>query len=188
MAKEKNTYRKKRGRAEIRRTIVAELKMKDYTYREIQAEVMKRLDLKTYGLKTVHTDVQALLEEWRKERIENTNDAVELMLKRNSCIRQEAQEMWEKSKEDYVKRKNKKAGRFLGKNGNGQNAIDTDKIEESKEEIRAKGDPRYLEIMQKANQEEAKLLGLYAPEKIEHDGEITFASLLKESSWIGREE
>ena len=106
------------------------------------------------------------------------------MLKRNSCIRQEAQEMWEKSKEDYVKRKNKKAGRFLGKNGDGQNAIDTDKIEESKEEIRAKGDPRYLEIMQKANQEEAKLLGLYAPEKIEHEGELTFTDVLMRTNVI----
>ena len=183
MAKETNTYRKKRMRAEVRRTIVAELRMRDYSYREIQAEVKRRLDLKTYALRTVHDDVHAVLAEWRKERLDNTDEAIQLALTRNNTVRREAWEMWDKSKQDYTKERAKQTNIPVSQK-NGDIGLETTKLEAYKEDITALGDPRYLEIIQKANQEEAKLLGLYAPTKLDHDGELTFTNLLMESSCI----
>ena len=44
--------------------IVASLYKRGNSVRMIQAEVMKRLDLKTYSTATVQRDIQSLLKEW----------------------------------------------------------------------------------------------------------------------------
>ena len=49
----------------VRLDIIAGLYKRGYSYREIREEVMARLDLESYSLRTVHKDVNTLLEEWR---------------------------------------------------------------------------------------------------------------------------
>ena len=54
-------YEKKRKQKEARLVIVAELYSKGKSFREIRSEVIRRLNLETYSLKTVHDDIESLL-------------------------------------------------------------------------------------------------------------------------------
>ena len=62
--------------------IVATLYKRGYSIRKIQSEVMARLNLKTYSVATVHSDIKSLLEEWRENRIEDMDAALQLELER----------------------------------------------------------------------------------------------------------
>lgn len=84
----------------VRLDIISELYKRGYSYREIRDEVMARLDLSSYSLRTVSKDVNRLLQEWRETRIENTDLALQLELERLDAIVKEAWAAWEKSKED----------------------------------------------------------------------------------------
>ena len=84
----------------VRLDIIAGLYKRGYSYREIREEVMSRLDLQSYSLRTVHKDIQQLLEEWRETRIENFDHAVQLELERIDEIIKEAWAAWDKSKTD----------------------------------------------------------------------------------------
>ena len=61
---------------------MATLYKRGYSIRKIQSEVMKRLALKTYSIATCHSDIQSLLEEWRENRIEDMDAALQLELER----------------------------------------------------------------------------------------------------------
>ena len=76
----------------LRLDIVATLYKRGYSYRAIREEVMARLDLPAYSLRTVHKDVQRLLAEWRAARIENIDLTVQLELNRIDDLVKEA---WE---------------------------------------------------------------------------------------------
>ena len=154
----------------VRIDIIAQLYKRGYSYRQIQAEVMARLDLATYSLKTVHKDVKRMLEEWREARIENLDLAIQLELERIDDVIREAWEAWDKSKQDYEKTHIKQTGSPTqqdseGKKGDGEGNIVTVKIERTSEEITKYGNPRYLEVIHKNLAERRKLLGLYSPEK-----------------------
>ena len=72
---------KKRQQVKLARLeIVATLYKRGYSIRKIQSEVMKRLALKTYSIATCHSDIQSLLEEWRENRIEDMDAALQLEL------------------------------------------------------------------------------------------------------------
>ena len=81
--------------------IVSQLYKRGYSVRAIRAEVMRRLDLKTYSTGTVHGDIKTLLEEWRESRLDDMDDALQLELTRIDETVRELWEQWEKSKEDY---------------------------------------------------------------------------------------
>ena len=155
----------------VRLDIIAQLYKRGYSYREIREEVMTRLDLQAYSLQTVHKDVNRLLAEWRETRIENFDHAVQLELERIDEVIKEAWAAWDKSKTDYERKKAKQQG-IPGGDG----------------EVICYGDPRYLEVIHKNLVERRKLLGLYSPEKKEVTGDLSFASLLMETSAINGEE
>ena len=62
-------YEKKRKQKEARLVIVAELYSKGKSFREIRSEVIRRLNLETYSLKTVHDDIESLLKLMRNQPI-----------------------------------------------------------------------------------------------------------------------
>lgn len=152
---------------EARLYIISQLYMRGYSHREIRDEVMARLNLSSYSLRTVSKDVHRLLKEWKDARIENTDESVLLELSRIDKILKEAWDAWEKSKQDYDKRWDKQVG---VPTENGNNAITTVKMEQSTESVNACGDPRFLEVIHKQLMERRKLLGLYKPEKKELTG------------------
>lgn len=172
----------------VRLDIIAGLYKRGYSYREIRKEVMARLDLQSYSLQTVHKDVNRLLGEWRKTRIENIDYALQLELQRIDDLIKEAWEAWDKSKTDYERKKAKQHGVPNVGEENKERSILTVKMEQQSEEVICYGDPRYLEIIHKLLIERRKLLGLYAPEKRDIQGGLTFTSFLIESGMLDETE
>lgn len=163
---------------EARLEIVAQMYKRGSTIRAIRAEVMRRLDLKTYSTQTVHKDVQTLLKEWRESRLSDMDDALQLELARIDDTVRELWEQWEKSKEDYTKTQRKRKG-APARSGNQDNnngddgGIRTFSVEEQTEQVVRLGNPTYIAEIRQQLAERRKLLGLYAPEKRDIKGEVS---------------
>jgi len=179
----------------VRLEILSNLYKRGYSYREMRAEVMARLDLRTYALSTLKNDIDTMLAEWREARIEDLDLALQLELERIDTLIKEAWEAWEKSKESYRKTKDSQEGVPVPttKDDEDGDEISTEvkqgvftiKVKRSSEDVVSCGDPRYLEVINKLCIERRKLLGLYSPEKHELNGEMNFYNLLMET---GKEE
>lgn len=179
-AQEKKRQQVKLARLEI----VSGLFKKGYSRRKIREEVMKRLNIETYSLQTVQKDIQTLLDEWREARLEDTDELVTLELARIDDTCRELWEQWEKSKENYTKQTRKQKGSPSRDAETGQTSIKTYQTERTDTEVIMLGDPSYIAEIRKQLEERRKLLGLYAPEKTEVCGGLSFASLLVESGML----
>lgn len=187
-AQTKRREQAKQGRLEI----VAKLYKRGYSYRQIQAETMRRLDLPTYSLKTVSSDVHSLLAEWRESRLTDMDEALQLELSRIDDTVRELWEQWEKSKEDYVKTQRRRKGaprrgegqQGAGEGDNADGAIRTYSVEETTQNVSGLGNPYYISEIRAQLAERRKLLGLYAPEKKDVSGGLTFTDFLIESGMI----
>jgi hypothetical protein len=178
---------------EGRLAIVAQLYKRGYTVRAIRAEVMRRLDLPTYSVSTVHGDIKSLLKEWRESRLEDMDDALQLELTRIDDTVRELWEQWEKSKEDYIKTQRKRKGAPARNtnqenNNGGDGGIRTFSVEEKTLNIVGLGNPAYISEIRQQLAERRKLLGLYAPEKRDIQGGMSFATFLMESGMIDEAE
>ena len=179
-AQEKKRQQVKLARLEI----VSGLFKKGYSRRKIREEVMKRLNIETYSLQTVQKDIQTLLDEWREARLEDTDELVTLELARIDDTCRELWEQWEKSKENYTKQTRKQKGSPSRDAETGQTSLKTYQSERTDTEVIMLGDPSYIAEIRKQLEERRKLLGLYAPEKTEVSGGLSFASLLVESGML----
>lgn len=168
--------------------IVATLYKRGYSIRKIQSEVMARLDLKTYSVATVHSDIKSLLEEWRENRIEDMDAALQLELERIDDTVRELWEQWEKSKTDYTKTARKQKGSPTRDEQTGQTSIRTYQTERTDTEVIRLGDPSYISEIRMQLAERRKLLGLYAPEKKDIQGGMSFVSFLIESGMLDEAE
>lgn len=149
----------------VRLPIVAELYLKKYTMREIRKEVMRRLDLKTYSLGTVHNDIKKLLTEWKDSRVKDMDLAIQEKLSMIDKNIKELYEQWEKSKTDYKKR-SKKQRIFKGNNKDAK----VSQMELGEQEMVAIGDVSIMAEIRKQFEMQCKLVGLFAPEKTEITG------------------
>lgn len=172
--------------------IVSQLYKRGYSVRAIRAEVMRRLDLKTYSTGTVHGDIKTLLEEWRESRLDDMDDALQLELTRIDETVRELWEQWEKSKEDYTKTQRKRKGAPArnnnDSNSSGDGGIRTFSVEEKTLNIVGLGNPAYISEIRQQLAERRKLLGLYAPEKRDIQGGMSFSAFLMESGMIDEAE
>lgn len=181
--------RKKQGQLKLARLeIVATMYKRGHSFRQIQAEVMKRLDLASYSLRTVHDDVKTLLEEWRESRIEDIDSALQLELERIDDTVRELWSQWEKSKEDYFRTTNTRRGAPSKDKGKNDGSIETYGIEEQRTNVVGLGNPSYISEIRQQLAERRKLLGLYAPEKKDISGGVSFSSFLIESGLIDEAE
>lgn len=180
---------KKRNQEKIARMeIVAKLYKRGYSCRQIREEVMTRLHLGSYSLATVQKDIKTLLEEWRENRIEDMDDALQLELERIDETCRELWEQWEKSKTDYTKTARKQKGSPTRDNQTGETTIRTYHTERTETEVIRLGDPAYISEIRQQLAERRKLLGLYAPEKKDVSGNMSFASFLIESGMLDEAE
>lgn len=209
MGKNNIIYESRRKAKEARLEVVAELYAKGKSYSKIRSEVMERLGLETYSKATVEKDVKTLLKEWREARLEDTDEAVTLLLERNRQHYEEVREEWERSREKTslvsvkekglnLKRKKdddeeeqSKPKRKIGFETASSAAPVEDKVEKpadpadpennqpefipiTKEtkttDVLPEGDPRYMDLLIKLEDQRAKILGLYAPERKEISG------------------
>ncbi len=185
-------YKQRRQKKEGRLTIVAQLYKRGYTVRAIREEVMRRLDLSTYSVSTAHGDIKSLLKEWRESRLEDMDDALQLELTRIDDTVRELWEQWEKSKEDYTKTQRKRKGAPArnnnDSNSSGDGGIRTFSVEEKTLNIVGLGNPAYISEIRQQLAERRKLLGLYAPEKRDIQGGMSFSAFLMESGMIDEAE
>lgn len=159
--------------------IVSRLLLRQHTVRQIRDEVMKRLELQTYSTSTVQKDIETCLQELREERLNNTEDAVNLELRRIDETCRELWEEWERSKTQSIKTKKKQRG--APQYGNGEGSLKVMQMEKTEESVRGLGNVAYIAEIRAQQQEKRKLLGLYKPEKQEISGEMSFASLLMQT-------
>ena len=179
----------KRNQVKLARLeIVAKLYKRGYSIRKIRDEVMRRLELPTYSLQTVHKDVRTLLDEWRESRLDDLDDALELELQRIDDTVRELWEQWEKSKTDYSKTESKQKGSPSRDKDTGQTTIRTFQTERKETEVVSLGNPAYISEIRQQLAERRKLLGLYAPEKKDVQGTMSFASFLMESGMLDEAE
>lgn len=179
-AQEKKRNQIKQARLEI----AAGMYKRGYSLRKIQSEVIKRLELPSYSLATVHKDIQTLLDEWRENRIEDMDAALTLELERIDETCRELWEQWEKSKQDFTRQTRKQKGSPNRDAQTGQTSIRTYQTERTETDVQGLGDPSYISEIRKQLEERRKLLGLYAPEKKDINGNVSFASLLIESGML----
>lgn len=164
----------------LRMNIISELLSEgDYSFRELREEVMSRLDLATYSLSTVCKDRDAVFEEWYAERIKRRDHHVQLELRRIKKLMEEAWEAWYKSKRERTKRTGMPSDDAESSGG-----IATVKVEQTSETQSNCGDPRFLDIINKLQQERRKLLGLYSPDKKEVSGRLSFTDLLMQTGIV----
>lgn len=176
---------KKRRQVKLSRLeIVAELYKRGNSVRKIQSEVMTRLGLESYSTCTVQKDIQTLLAEWRESRLSDLDLALQLELERIDDTIKELWAQWEKSKQDYTKTSSKRKGAPAKDKNTGATAIKTYQKEETETEVIRLGDVSYISEIRQQLAERRKLLGLYAPEKKDISGDMSFAALLIESGMI----
>lgn len=181
----KGTVCNKQTKAQIaRRELVAKLFKRGYTEAQIRAEVMRELALKSYSSQTVHADVVAIKDMWRTEVLDDVDTAVKMELKRIDDQIKELWEAWEKSKTDYKSRYKKQKGEIEAEDASkaAQGKAKIKKLEQGEKEEICFGDPRYMAEIRQQLVERRKLLGLYAPEKKDISGDMSFLAFLMESS------
>lgn len=171
-------HRRKQAKL-ARLEIVSRLLLRQHSVRQIRDEVMKRLDLETYSTSTVQKDIETCLQEFKEERLKNTEDAVNLEIRQIDETCRVLWEEWERSKTDAVKTKKRQRG--APKFGNGEGGTNILEIQNSKETQERLGNVAYIAEIRAQQQEKRKLLGLYKPEKQEISGEMSFASLLMQT-------
>lgn len=194
----KQQQKKRNQVKEARLEIVAQLYKRGNSVRKIRDEVMRRLDLPKYSTSTVHSDIQTLLQEWRENRYKDMDDALELELARIDETVQELWDQWEKSKADYVQTTRTRKGAPVNngssnEDGEGQQQpqreqLRTYNVERTEKEVIGLGNTAYIAEIRQQLMERRKLLGLYAPEKREMSGTMSFAQLLMESGKIDEAE
>jgi hypothetical protein len=152
--------------------IVADLYKRGWSIKRITDEVKARMNT-TCSTRTIWNDIQTLLEEWRKTRINDVDQRLQLELERiDDCI-SELWEQWDKSKENWVREYNKRVGMPVTADGDGggeQMEIQTVRRENTTENVVGLGNPAYMAEIRKQLEERRKLLGLYAATKTEVTG------------------
>jgi len=174
---------------ENRLVTVGELYKRGYNFREIREAVMAKLELDTYSLGTVKSDVDSLLKDWRKTRIADVDQAIQLELESINTQIKECWYAWDRSKTDYKVKSKKQSGVAAkggksvtpdGKIAEGEAKIQTTAIEQTEKDQAVFGDPRYQDLINKLGMERRKLLGLYAVDK----SELTLKGSISPDKWL----
>lgn len=181
----KRSTQKRRQIREARLQIVSELRLQGKSVRQIADAVTARLQLKKkVSTGTIHSDLKLLLQQWREDNNQNTEEWVQLEVARVDMLIAELYEAWEKSKRDYERTrasqerrqiefedKESKEGINNGKpKGKTKHPASFLKQSQSRENIINYGNVGYISEIRKLLEYRAKLLGLYAPDRKELTG------------------
>ena len=170
---------------EERRAKVAALLVRGVSYRNIAIEVGVK------STQTVWADVQAIMDEWRKYHLSDINKLMVVELQKTLEVEAAAWEEWERSK--TVKDKVRVTEAVLADVDPDDptllslvgGLIPTERQTTTEGRL---GNPAYLAIIDKMMDKRARLLGLYAPERLQMaspEDEREFGAQAK-STLIGR--
>lgn len=146
--------------------------LRGYTYREISERLNEENARRGVGYtitkQMVYWDMQQLLIEWKRERMENIDDYVMQELRKLDKMEVELWEAWERSKTGKLRKKNRQNAKPRKVLEDGDNP-EYYGYEETTTETFA-GNPRFLDLLLNVQQRRAKMLGFDAPIKVEIPG------------------
>lgn len=146
--------------------------LRGYTYREISERLNEENARRGVGYtitkQMVYWDMQHLLIEWKRERMENIDDYVTQELRKLDKMEVELWEAWERSKTGKLREKNRQNAKPRKVLEDGDNP-EYYGYEETTTETSA-GNPRFLDLLLNVQQRRAKMLGFDAPIKVEIPG------------------
>lgn len=146
--------------------------LRGYTYREISERLNEENARRGVGYtitkQMVYWDMQQLLIEWKRERMENIDDYVTQELRKLDKMEVELWEAWERSKTGKLREKNRQNAKPRKVLEDGDNP-EYYGYEETTTETSA-GNPRFLDLLLNAQQRRAKMLGFDAPIKVDIPG------------------
>lgn len=178
----KRSTQKRRQIREARLQIVSELRLQGKSVRQIADAVTARLQLKKkVSTGTIHSDLKLLLQQWREDNNQNTEEWVQLEVARVDMLIAELYEAWEKSKKDYERTRASQERNQIeviqneGENKGGQPkrvTLPANRLKQSqsREQVINYGNVGYISEIRKLLEYRAKLLGLYAPDRKEVTG------------------
>ena len=139
---------------------VAYFMLRGHNYKEIAQMVNVK------STQTVWASVQRCLAYWREQMFEHIDEWLALKLRELAELRAEAYAAWERSKENAQTVRTTSAI-FEGKDDKplsvGTLLVPVEEVVTEKGQT---GDPRFLAIVDKCIEQECKLLGLYAPQRL----------------------
>jgi len=124
-----------------------------------QADIAERLGL---SQPTVSRDIQALIDEWKIERVYDINEAKARELAKVDNLELEYWEAWHRSQQNAEKEIKK--GKGITKDGK----VASQEIQRVSEG--QTGDPRFLSGIQWCIERRCLILGVDSPKKMEHSG------------------
>ena len=146
--------------------------LRGYTYKEmserLNEENSRRGITYTISKQMVYWDMQQLLIEWKRERLENIDDYVTQELRKLDKMEVELWEAWERSKTGKLREKNRQNAKPRKVLEDGDNP-EYYGYEETTTETSA-GNPRFLDLLLSVQQRRAKMLGFDAPIKVDIPG------------------
>lgn len=146
--------------------------LRGYTYKEISERLNEENARRGVGYtiskQMVYWDMQQLLIEWKRERLDNIDDYVTQELRKLDKMEVELWEAWERSKTGKTREKNRQNAKPRRVLEDGDNP-EYYGYEETTTETSA-GNPRFLDLLLNVQQRRAKMLGFDAPIKVEIPG------------------
>ena len=146
--------------------------LRGYTYKEISERLNEENARRGVGYtiskQMVYWDIQQLLIEWKRERMENIDDYVTQELRKLDKMEVELWEAWERSKTGKLREKNRQNAKPRKVLEDGDNP-EYYGYEETTTETSA-GNPRFLDLLLNVQQRRAKMLGFDAPIKVDIPG------------------
>lgn len=146
--------------------------LRGYTYKEISERLNEENARRGVGYtiskQMVYWDMQHLLIEWKRERLENIDDYVTQELRKLDKMEVELWEAWERSKKGKLREKNRqnaKPRKVLEDKDNPEYYGYEEKMVET-----SSGNPRYLDLLLNVQQRRAKMLGFDAPIRVDIPG------------------
>lgn len=105
---------------------------------------LKERDILTVSIPTIYTHIDALLEDWHRENVENVDKQISGELMKLSRAEAEYWDAWVRSRGSIVNKTVRRVGRPKGGKENPEE-IRTTEREETTKTIELTGDPRFLE-------------------------------------------
>lgn len=148
------------------KNFITSLYLKGYSCRYIASELCKEVGEDKYiSYRTVNNDIRSLLKEWEKDRIDDINHLKLIELEKINKLERTYWEAWEKSVTDY-QRTNKKIKAKAGKQDNSKPSPSEQEIATT--DMISMGNPSYLSGIERCIQMRCKILGIEAPQKVDH--------------------
>jgi hypothetical protein len=145
------------------RALIVDLLIKGLSQREIAAVINADEDRPyTITQQTAANDIRHIRKAWKEKYIGKHDEILGGQLAMLAKVKREALAEFERSKTNW----SGKATKVKGTGGKEKTTVN--EVEQTNREEGRLGDPRYLDVILKATDREAKLLGLDAPAKHDH--------------------